>query len=203
MGCGWTAKDTDYSRIAAIEVVNGGLAEGPLSGLGFWETQLNAGRRITAVGGSDNHDASLPAGKAPAIGVPTTVVRADRLSQEAILKAIVQGHVFLDLAGTRDRLLDVRASYGEAEARMGDALAAPAGARVLVEVHVMGVEGGTLALAGSSGAAPSDRALAGADTVKRFDFIADGRAAWLRVDVRDAKGALVLLGNPIYLNPPR
>lgn len=203
MGCGWTAKDTDYLRIAAIEVVNGGLAEGPLSGLGFWETQLNAGRRITAVGGSDNHDASLPAGKAPAIGVPTTVVRADRLSQEAILKAIVQGHVFLDLAGTRDRLLDVRASYGEAEARMGDALAAPAGARVLVEVHVVGVEGGTLALAGSSGAAPSDLALAGADTVKRFDFTADGRAAWLRVDVRDAKGALVLLGNPIYLNPPR
>ena len=28
-----------------------------------------------------------------------------------------------------------------------------------------------------------------------------GRPRWLRVDVRDAGGRLVLLGNPIYLRP--
>ncbi len=201
MGCGWTAKDTDFSRIAAIEVVNGGLAEGPLSGVGFWEAQLNAGHRITAVGGSDNHDATLPPDKAPAIGVPTTVVRAPELSQAAILAAIGRGHVFLDLAGTRDRLLEVRAASGGAEAQMGDALAAPAGAKVRIEVHAVGVDGGSLSLAGTTGAAPTDLKLAGRDVTKSFEFVADGRASWLRVDVRGADGRLLLLGNPIYLNP--
>lgn len=81
MGCGWTAPDTDYSAVQAIEVVNGGFAEGPLSGTAFWEARLNEGRRITAVGGSDNHDAGLDRAKAPAIGVPTTVVRAPERSR--------------------------------------------------------------------------------------------------------------------------
>ncbi len=200
MGCGWTATDTDFSRVAAIEVVNGGLAEGPLSGVGFWEARLNAGHRITAVGGSDNHDATLPPDKAPAIGVPTTVVRAPELSQAAILAAIGRGHVFLDLAGTRDRLLEVRGVSGGAEAGMGDALAAPAGARVRVEVHVVGVDGGSLSLAGNSGAAPTGLTLAGRDVTRSFEFVADGRASWLRVDVRSADGRLLLLGNPIYFN---
>jgi hypothetical protein len=50
MGCGWTVKDTDWSRVTAIEVINGstlrtGGAEGPTSGIRFWDTL--AGRRIT------------------------------------------------------------------------------------------------------------------------------------------------------------
>ncbi len=201
MGCGWTARDTDFSRIAAIEVVNGGLAEGPLSGLGFWEARLNAGHRVTAVGGSDNHDATLPPERAPAIGVPTTVVRATDLSQAAILAAIGRGHVFLDLAGTRDRLLEVRAAAGGAEARMGDALVAPVGAKVRVEVQVRGVDGGSLSISGNTGAAPGDLKFLDRDAKTTFEFVADGRSSWLRVDIRGADGRLVLLGNPIYLNP--
>ena len=48
----------------AIEVVNGGNEkalggfEGILSGVPFWEAQLNQGRRITAIGGSDNNAVS-------------------------------------------------------------------------------------------------------------------------------------------------
>ncbi len=67
MGCGWTVPNTDYSEVQSIEVANGGSqraqgggVEGPLFGVPFWEAQLNAGHRITAVGGSDNHDAGLP-----------------------------------------------------------------------------------------------------------------------------------------------
>src|SRR5690349_24530118 len=65
MGCGWTAKDTDFSRVQAIEAVNGGSlklphgAESLISGIPFWEQRLNAGLRITAVGGSDNHDLDI------------------------------------------------------------------------------------------------------------------------------------------------
>jgi hypothetical protein len=203
MGCGWTAPGTDYSRVQAIEVINGGLAEGPLSGLAFWEARLNEGRRITAIGGSDNHDASLDPAKPPAIGVPTTVVRAPELSQSAILSAIRQGHVFLDVAGTRDRVLEVHADDGAAQAQMGDVLAVAAGRKVKVQVRVAGVPGGRVVLSGDGAklATPGDLALVGPDQTLSFDLVADGQARWLRVDVRDASGKLALLGNPIYLRP--
>ncbi|MDF2900010.1 MAG: hypothetical protein K0Q62_69 [Phenylobacterium sp.] len=203
MGCGWTAADTDYSRIQAIEVVNGGNVEGPLSGIGFWEKQLNEGLRMTAIGGSDNHDATLDAAKASAIGVPTTVVRAAELSQPAILASIRRGHVFLDIAGTRDRVLDVRAASGGAVAQMGDVLAAPAGSKVRVEVRVAGVAGGFISLAGDGArlAALPDAKLSAADQTVSFELVSDGQRRWLRVDVRGPDGKLALLGNPIYLTP--
>ncbi|MBT9472621.1 MAG: CehA/McbA family metallohydrolase [Pseudomonadota bacterium] len=203
MGCGWTAPDTDYAGIAAIEAINGGQVEGPLSGIGFWEARLNEGLRITAIGGSDNHDATLDPAKAPAIGMPTTVVRAGELSQAAILKAIGQGHVFLDVAGTRDRILEVRASADGTTAQMGDELPAAAGTKVRVEVRVVGVAGGSISLAGDGAklATLADPKLTAADQTLVFEFAADGARRWLRVDVRSLQGKLVLLGNPIYLRP--
>ena len=72
VGCGWTAPDTDYSAVQAIEVVNGGFAEGPLSGLAFWEARLNEGRRITVdlrVVGAAGGRVRL-AGPAAALGAP-------------------------------------------------------------------------------------------------------------------------------------
>lgn len=201
MGCGWTAPDTDYSRIQAIEAINGVITEGPLSGVGFWETRLNEGHRITAIGGSDNHDPTLDITKAPSLGVPTTVVRSVVLSQDAIMKAIRAGHVFVDVKGSRDRILEVTARAGGAQAQMGDILAAPAGTRVDLSVHVANVAGGRLSLAGPAAASViGDLGLSGADETRVLALTADGSRQWLRVDVRDQAGKLLLLGNPIYLN---
>lgn len=213
MGCGWTAKDVDFGRIQAVEVVNGGAlkavggAEGPASGLPFWEARLNAGLRITAVGGSDNHNAALDiAADREGVGRPATVAHAAELSQGAILQAIRQGHVFIDVFGLRGRLLAVEARSGGATAEMGDLLPVAAGAEVAVTVRVAGApEGAVLALAGDGAALArlGDPALGAAEATKRFELTADGRAHWLRVDVRDAKGQLLMIGNPIYLRPPR
>lgn len=206
MGCGWTA-EADWSRIPVMEALNGGALsvfgpEGPLSGIPFWEARLNAGFRITAIGGSDNHDALGEVGKASTIGLPTTVVHATELSQDAVLAAIRQGHVFVDVWGTRDRLLEVEARNGGARAEMGDVLPAAAGARVRIEVHVAGApEGAVLSLAGDGArlAAGFDPVLGATEAHRGFDLAADGQTRWLRVDVRDSKGKLLILGNPIYL----
>ena len=211
MGCGWTMPDMDYGRVAAVEVVNGGALilpgapEGPLSGIPFWEARLNAGFRITGVGGSDNHDASLAADKPSAVGLPTTVVHATELSQPAILEAIRRGHVFVDVWGTKDRLLEVEGRSEAVRAEMGDVLPARAGARIVFTVHVVGApEGAVLSLAGDSAkmARLDNPRLVGPEARTTFDFQADGGSHWLRVDVRDAKGRLILIGNPIYLRPP-
>ena len=37
MGCGWTVPNTDFSRVAAIEIANGDAGEGPGSGIPFWQ----------------------------------------------------------------------------------------------------------------------------------------------------------------------
>jgi hypothetical protein len=207
MGCGWTAKDTDFARVQAIEVVNGGaLAQargGELfSGVPFWEARLNAGFRITAVGGSDNHDPTIDPARLGAVGSPTTVVHAPELSQPAILAALRAGHVFVDLTGSRDKRLEVLASLGDRTAQMGDALAAPAGASLTLEAHVLGAEDGLVRII-EDGRTLAERRLSGADETPVFNLVSDGARHWLRVDVRGPDGRLWLLGNPVYLNPQR
>ncbi|MEO8115610.1 MAG: CehA/McbA family metallohydrolase, partial [Phenylobacterium sp.] len=209
MGCGWTAPDTNFSRIQAIEVVNGGAlaqsggVDGLFSGIAFWEARLNAGLRITAVGGSDNHDPSLDPAKPSAVGYPTTVVHASELSQSAVLSATRAGHVFVDVTGSRDRLLEVTANSGTARAEMGDSLIAPEGASVHMTIHVTNATSGNLSIVGD-GPKPklAAAALASAEETRSFDVTSDGRRHWLRVDVRGPDGRLWLLGNPIYFNTP-
>ena len=113
MGCGWSAADTDWTRVQAIEVVNGGAVaiaggavETPLSGIAFWEALLNRGHRLTAIGGSDNHDVARDRNS---IGLPTTVVFARELSVPGLLDAVRGGRVFIDLDGMRDRMLEMSA----------------------------------------------------------------------------------------------
>ncbi len=199
MGCGWTAKDTDYDAVAAIEVANGGNEralggfEGILSGIPFWEVQLNQGRRITAVGGSDNHDAGIPHDKPSAVGRPATVVRAEGLSSDAILAGLKSGRVFIDLDGTRDRMLDLTARAGAAEAAMGGVLAVKAGETVTFQASVTGVDAkGVEVVRDGQVTKPA------IDADGRFQLSVD-KSGWVRLNVRDASGRLLMIGNPIYL----
>ncbi len=141
MGCGWTVPNTDFSRVTAIEVVNGNLAEGPGSGISFWQEQMNKGFRLTGVGGSDNHDADLPPDARSAVGRPTTVIYAPALSERAILDAIRAGHVFVDVEGTKDRIVEFEAKTGLSSASMGDSIDAPAGQQVHFTVKMIALQG--------------------------------------------------------------
>jgi predicted metal-dependent phosphoesterase TrpH len=198
MGCGWTAK-ADFGRIPAIEAINGTNALGPLSGIPFWEKRLSEGHRITAIGGSDNHDATLTGLRS--VGVPTTVVRADSLSQDAILAGIRAGHVFVDAQGTKDRLLEVTAQTMDAKAEMGDVLPTPKDALVRLHIRVKGAAGGKLVVRSDEPkfVPPNPIPLEGDDATADVAFGVDGKRHWVRVDVLDPEGALWLLGNPIYL----
>jgi hypothetical protein len=211
MGCGWTAQGTDYGRVPAVEVVNGGAAaaqggtaDGPFSGVPFWEARLNEGRRMTAIGGSDNHKPDEDPVKAPAVGSPTTVVWADELSERAILDAIRAGRVFVDVEGTPDRLLELTGVCDGAEAFMGGALAAPKGAEARFQLRVQALAGARIdvVLDGAHEAALPGALIDTDDATFDFALPGDGARHWLRADVRSADGARTLMiGNPIYLNP--
>lgn len=209
MGCGWTPKiDVDMSLFTGVEVINGGGLM--LSSEDFWDRQIAKGARLTAIGGSDNHHATSEAGRPGSIGWPTTVVEATELSVPGILEGIRRGRVFIDLTASHDKMVDLEArdsaeSTGmEAHiARMGQSLDVSAGDSLNFQVHLTacplakvylfldGIEDPLL---------PPLDAGAGNGTLP-FRWKTDDHAHWIRAEVRDSNGSLMLVSNPIYIHP--
>lgn len=201
MGCGWSAPNTDFRRVTAIEVVNGDLREGPGSGVALWQEQLNKGFRLTGIGGSDNHDADIPNDARSAIGRPTTVIHAQELSEHAILDAIRAGHVFIDVEGTKDRILEFEAKTAANTASMGDSIHSLAGGKVHFIVKMIALEGGyPEIIQDGQSTTLLDKSASSADETRSFDYGSDGKRHWFRVNVRSSDGSLLIVGNPIYLN---
>ncbi len=204
MGCGWDAP-TDYHDIDSIEVVNGGAVhaqgkvEGPADGIPFWQKRLNEGFHLTAIGGSDNHDAEdTPDHRSP-IGLPTTVIYAENLSQAALLDGLKKGRVFIDMGVGADRLLDLKATYAKKSAVMGESLAVPAGGDVLVEVNVNGMSGSQLEviLNGDTQENPISVKEDHAHITLHVSPKASG-AQWVRANIRNPSGNIEMISNPIY-----
>lgn len=200
MGCGWTPpQPPDLHLIAAIEAVNGGSKH---AGVPFWNQQLDKGYRLTGIGGSDNHRALEPLDQPGSIGSPTTAVYASDLSAPAILEGIRAGHVFIDLAGTQNRVLEVTAHADDQVARMGDALRAAKGQAVRFKLHVIGAANGKIVFLedGQSPSLLTDSAVSSQDQSFSYDWTSDGQRHWFRAQVAGADGKVWLLGNPIYIN---
>jgi hypothetical protein len=212
MGCGWQLHDVDFRRVDAIEVINGGSnkyfqgAPEAEAGIEYWHAILDRGFRVTAVGGSDNHDAKLSRdGRQSPVGVPATVVYAEALSMEGIFAGIRSGRVYVDLSGDADTVVDLRASSGPATADMGGSLSVGQGAAVNVEIRVLGGEPGNgIELISRNGQRLrlKDPQIKSSDETRLYRFVSKGGYDWVRVNLRDSDGKLSLLTNPIYVNAP-
>ncbi|MGB7135385.1 MAG: CehA/McbA family metallohydrolase, partial [Acidobacteriaceae bacterium] len=199
MGCGWNpTPPADMSLVTSIEVVNGGGAPATR----FWEAQLRRGYRLTAVGGSDNHHADWPPERTASVGYPTTVIYARNLSVAGILDGIRSGRVFIDVTGSRDRMLEMGAHAGGASVKMGGVLAAAPGESVGLDVHVAGCAGGTVEYFLDGAASPdlAPQRIGSGDATLHAAWTSDGARHWLRVEAHGADGRLLLLGNPVYVN---
>ena len=194
MGCGWTMPDADLSKVDGVEIVNGGgvaaaggAAEGPGSGIPFWLDRLAEGQRITALGGSDNHDPAKTG--MGAVGLPTTVVGADDLTQAAILAGLRAGRSFTRLVADLTIHLDFQVRAGGTQARMGEALRSRAGAALTIVPAVRGPAGTSVEL--WDGAARM-RTIAGPQSLT----LAPGRHA-LHLRLRASDGALLAISNAV------
>jgi hypothetical protein len=199
MGCGWTWPETDYAGVTAVEAVNGNVAEGPLAGVGFWYARLNEGHRLTGIAGSDSHDPDAPAGKPP-VGHPTTVVHAAALSIPAILEGIRAGNVFIDVQGTRERMLGIEASDGAERVGMGGTLH-PASSSIRVAVVTAGVEDGVVQLIANGVPVGGGEAHIGAANRQAELTLERTKACgWISANVLDRARHPLLIGNPIYIS---
>ena len=202
MGCGWLASPVaDMKLVTAVEAVNAGVSEGTYAGIAFWERQLNAGFHLTGIGGSDNHNATKPAHEPGAVGSPTTVVYAQELSVQGILAGIRSGRVFVDLTGSRDRLIEVAARSSGKTVATGGSLHVLAGSPVDISVHTAGCAGSRIEakIDGHDEIALPAQVISSDDAVTHFRLASPVTTHWIRFDVRSADGKLQLLGNPVYL----
>jgi len=203
MGCGWTpSMPVDIGLLTGVEVVNGGEEKYGISDLAFWNEQLNEGCRLTGIGGSDNHRPMQPLDQLGSIGSPTTVVYAAELSTPAILDGIRAGHVFIDVAGTHERILEVTAADGSKTAHAGDTLSAVRGENIDFEAQLAAAAGGTVHWIedGEEITSSSSAKISAADQSFALSWVSDGRRHWFRAQVTGPDGELWLLGNPIYIN---
>jgi hypothetical protein len=203
MGCGWTVKDTDWSRVTAIEVINGASMrtsgpEGAFNGIAFWEKLLKDGHRITAIAGSDNHDATDTTGaRQSPVGKPATVVFADTLSTQGIIAGVRSGRVYVDTGAPAGATFDMTVSTPGAEARMGGELKLAAGERAAVRIDLGNFPPGARTQPVSHNLLVTPGLTPGDTFAIRLNDDASG--GWFRVNIRDAGGKLLLLGNPVYL----
>jgi predicted metal-dependent phosphoesterase TrpH len=202
MGCGWEPPaDVDMNLFAAVEVISGDTM---LSSAKFWDAQLRDGHRLAAVGGSDNHDGTLPPGTPGSIGWPTTVVEAEGLSVAATLNGIQAGRTFVDLTASHDKLIDFEADSSGIHARMGETLHAAPGAPIRVQMHTIACTGSVihLLLDGEESAAAPPMPVNSANSTGTATLTPSAGRHWLRVEVRDSTGTLELMSSPLYINFP-
>ena len=203
LGCGWApAAPVDMHLLTAVEAVNGADERYGVSDLPFWNKQLNRGCRLTGIGGSDNHRPMQPLDQIGSVGSPTTAVYATELSTPAILDGIRAGHVFIDVAGTRDRVLEVTAQTASQVAHAGDSLEAAQGDAVQFDAHVTAAAGGKVLWIedGQEIAPPANADVSEAQQTVPLPWTSDGRRHWFRAQVAGPDGKLWLIGNPIYVN---
>ncbi len=202
MGCRWTPADgVDMSLFSAVEVINYG--EAMLSSAKYWDSQLRAGHRLAAVGGSDNHNATIAPEEAGAIGWPATAVEADELTVPAILDGIRGGRTFIDLTGSRDKMLDFTAEAGGVSAKMGGTLHAAAGDIISLRIHTIAAKGSMVHLFMDGEESSPPLPVQDADATVTAKLTAVNGRHWLRLEVRDSSGADELISSPLYINFPQ
>lgn len=203
MGCRWQpSTDVDMNLFSSVEVINGGAVM--FSSTRYWDTQLTAGHRLAAIGGSDSHNATALPKPPDSIGWPTTVVEADNLSVPAILKGIRSGRTFVDLTASHDKTVDFEADAGGSHARMGDTLDDPNGGALHVHVYATACEGSMIhiLLDGAEVKPASPIAITDDVATVAADVTPGKGRHWLRLEIQDSKGQLELLTSPIYINFP-
>jgi hypothetical protein len=102
-------------------------------------------------------------------------------------------------------LLELKASVDGRQAIMGDTVDAPVGTTIRFELHTVHVTGARahVLLDGVQVDLLEHDLIASDDQHLAFAWTADGKRHTIRVEVRDAAGKLLLLGNPIYLEGPQ
>jgi hypothetical protein len=189
IGCAWSHADTPWESVSGIEILTGPyeivIALFTPSALALWDEQLDAGHRIAAIGGSDDHRAGVGSSSTQApIGSPTTLVYASSLSEAAIRDGVAAGRTIVKLRGPDDP--DVDFTIGDA--MIGDTVTGIS--TIPVHARVVGGDGMSLVIY-RDGVATDTVDVVGDDFTADLDLDARGGLERLRLQLELANPVVV------------
>jgi hypothetical protein len=168
IGCFWDhVADTPWDQVSGLEVLTGNFDIGINAfyprAIALWDQQLDAGNRIAAVGGSDDHTAGMnETSTGSPIGSPTTLVLADNLSEAAIIDAVQHGRTMVDLQGPGAPTVDFKLGTSEIGDEVDDAT------HLAFTVHITSGDG-TYVQLWKDGVKDEQRPVTGDDFTTTFD----------------------------------
>lgn len=181
---------TNVDAFDCIEVWNGPWALMNNVSLEFWESRLRAGKRYTAVGGSDCHFHNRE--HHAHLAQPTVWLYCEgEPTAPKLLDALRAGHVMISESPSSARL---RLNAGRA--MMGDTISCPEDGKLVVTTHVLGGTGATLELHTANGCV-FQQAIENDDAC--VETTVDVSATpYVRAQLVDSTSMLALT-NPIYI----
>jgi hypothetical protein len=140
IGCAWTL-EVPPEAIDGVEVAGGGWEQSGYiftrDAIAWWDALCDRGAHAAALGGSDDHKGGRDLGLFDSpIGNPTTMVYADELSVESIIRGIRDGRTVVKLQGPSDPMIELESD----PPREGDTISAQ---YVVLRATVEGAAAGT------------------------------------------------------------
>lgn len=196
----WDFNDTDLRTIHCLELWNDlyypdNEHANPKT-VAMWTKWLNAGHRITAIGGSDYHYPPRPEENkfGERLGYPATFVYADELSVAGVMAGLRQQRAYVSKgpqlsfeAKINGESFGIGADVGEKEGRIDFA------ATILSKPKTMQIQ------LVKNGQVIAEAKVKGKKAEISFSDMLDGNTpAWYRLDVFDADGQKLAITNPIF-----
>ena len=199
----WLFDDTDLHQVHCLELWSDlywpDNATANVTTVEMWTEWLNAGYRITAIGGSDYHYPPRPEENkfGERLGMPTTYVYAEELSTAGILDALRKRRAYV----TKGPQLDFRAEANGTTYEMGADLGGQSGAIEFIVTIPYQPKMINVQLV-KNGAVIAQEQTKGRDISMQFRHKADETSSeWFRLDVTDKNGEVLAITNPFFLGP--
>jgi MYXO-CTERM domain-containing protein len=199
IGCSWGhVDDTPWDKVSGIELITGNFDIGVQvfvpRVVALWDSLLDAGNHIAAIGGSDDHRAGTDTGPtSSSIGSPTTLVLAENLSEPAIVDAIRHGRTIVQLRGPDDPFVEMKIDGFE----IGDTVELD---HVTVTAHVVGAEAGMIVQLWRDGVKLEQKPVSGADFTTTFDDTPGVAMRRYRLELINDINQRIVVTSHIYVN---
>jgi len=200
LGCAWKF---GYERLDAVEVWNGPWTLDDEVAVATWDGLLvesgRAGDWLPAVGNSDAHR------EPQVVGLPQTVVLADRLDRRSVLAGVRAGRSWIAESAAVDLTLEVAAAGRTAG--IGERLPVAGAAQATATLTVSGAPGCSVRLCTDEGKVLDTPLPAGGAGTVTWPTTPQA-SAYVRAEVRRPDpflplGAMVAMTNPVFLGRVR
>ena len=195
-GCGWSEESTDYSKLEVMEVINGTEVETAISGIPVWDGLLNEGYRIIGIGGSDDHNAKT-------IGIPTTMVFAEALSEQGLLAAVREGKVYIRTQGNDSPEIEFWATSRDKKWEMGEVIPTSDLEEGTLTVHLKIEDKGRSRLEliknGVVTNIPESAISRSGNSASFSQEVEVQEGDWVRINLRNEEGEITVISNPVFV----